>query len=181
LLLREFLSSERQEMLDRGIRLRAVGRLSRLPAHVRQVLDEVIAATAGGAQMTLTLALSYGGREEIADHARLVAERVARGELSPSDVDETLFERELPTMAQGPVDLLVRTGGEQRISNFLLWATAYAEMVFSADLWPDWGAEQLFDAIASFQARDRRFGRAKSDVALSDERRALEARVVAHG
>lgn len=158
-MLREFLLSEREELLDNGIRLRMIGRRERLPLQVREVLARVEAETAELREMTLTLALSYGGREEIADTARALAMQAARGELDPARIDERLFDAVLPSVEVGPVDLLIRTGGEQRISNFLLWGAAYAELYFSDRLWPEWTDADLSAAIESFQRRDRRFGR----------------------
>ncbi|MBZ0115930.1 MAG: di-trans,poly-cis-decaprenylcistransferase [Sandaracinaceae bacterium] len=158
-LLREFLISEREELLGNGIRLRAIGRRDRLPDRVGTVLDAISEETAHLDRMTLTLALSYGGREEIADAAREIARRAATGELDPDRVDERLLGAVLPSMEVGPVDLLVRTGGEVRISNFLLWGAAYAELYFSDTLWPEYTERDLFEAIAAFQARERRFGR----------------------
>jgi undecaprenyl diphosphate synthase len=174
-LLREFLLSEREEMIRNSIKLRAVGRVDRLPVRVREVLSRVAAETARLEGMTLTLALSYGGREEIADGARALAERVARGELDPSRIDEAMLERTLPSMDVGAVDLLVRTGGEQRISNFVLWGAAYAELYFSPKLWPDYQVADLFEAVAAFQARDRRFGRVGNEVASQREETQLTA------
>lgn len=161
-LLRDFLLSERDEMVRNGIRLEAIGRIERLPSGVASVLREVGEATAAGRDMVLTLALSYGGREEIADAAREIARRVESGALGAGEVNEELFETFLPSMRSGPVDLLIRTGGEIRISNFLLWAAAYAELYFAERLWPEYAVEDLYEAIAAFQARDRRFGRVSS-------------------
>ncbi len=158
-LLKDFLVSEREELIQRGIRLRMIGRRERLPGHVREVLDDVAAATADLDQMTLTLALSYGGREEIADAAREIARRAQAGELDPELVDARFFGNVLPSMEVGPVDLLVRTSGEQRVSNFLLWSTAYAELYFTDRLWPEFEVRDLFEALAEYQTRDRRFGR----------------------
>jgi len=171
-LLREFLLSEREELLSNGIRLRAIGRRDRMPGRVREVLDRLEEETADLHDMTLTLALSYGGREEIADAARALAVQVAKGELDPRRIDEGLFDAVLPSMEVGPVDLLIRTGGEQRISNFLLWGAAYAELYFSDRLWPDWSDTDLYVAIEAFQTRDRRFGRVSSEPSMesiSDE------------
>jgi undecaprenyl diphosphate synthase len=168
-LLRDFLLSEREEMLANGIRLEAIGRIERLPSGVSSVLREVARDTAGGNDMVLTLALSYGGREEIADAAKEVARRVQAGSLDPGDVTEDLFGSLLPSMRTGPVDLLIRTGGELRISNFLLWGAAYAELYFADRLWPEYAVEDLYEAIAAFQSRDRRFGRATSDAAPAEE------------
>jgi len=173
-LLREFLLSEREEMLTNGIRLEFIGRTERLPSMVGNVLREVAKDTAGGKDMVLTLALSYGGREEIADAAKAIATRVKAGTLAPHEVDEELFGSLLPSMRSGPVDLLIRTGGEQRISNFLLWGAAYAELYFADRLWPEYAVEDLYEAIASFQSRDRRFGRVSSDGSASEEAAAKE-------
>ena len=158
-LLKDFLLSEREELLEHGIRLRSVGRRERLPDHVGDVLDAIVEETADLDRMTLTLALSYGGREEIADAAREIARRAAAGELDPELVDERFFGAVLPSMEVGPVDLLIRTSGELRVSNFLLWATAYAELYFTDALWPDFMEEHLYEALAAYQRRDRRFGR----------------------
>ncbi len=158
-LLRDFLESERREILDNHIKLRAVGRIERLPPLVRAILDPLLEESRNNTGMVLTLALSYGGREEIADAARRLATRAAAGELDPSSIDEALFETALPSMEVGPVDLLIRTGGEQRVSNFLLWGLAYAELYFCDKLWPDMTDVDLEAAIAAYQRRERRFGR----------------------
>ena len=162
-LLEEFLLSEEREMVENGIRLEAVGRIERLPEHTKAVLRRVGDATREGREMTLTLALSYGGREEIADAARSIAVEVAKGTLRADQVDEALFGSFLPSMRTGAVDLLIRTGGEQRISNFLLWGAAYAELYFADRLWPEYAVDDLYEAVASFQSRDRRFGRVSSE------------------
>ncbi len=158
-LLHDFLVSERDEILSNSIRLRAIGRLNRLPPHVRSVLDELSRTSSPMGAMTLTLALSYGGKEEIADAARELARAACAGEIDPEVIDEQLLERALPSMEVGPVDLLIRTGGETRISNFLLWGSAYAELFFTEALWPDFEVADLYRAIASYQSRDRRYGR----------------------
>jgi undecaprenyl diphosphate synthase len=157
-LLREFLLSERDEILDNGIRLNAIGNLGRLPAVVRTVLDPLRKDSAGSEEMTLTLALSYGGREEIANAARELAREVAAGKISPDDVTEQAMHARMPSLTVGDPDLVIRTGGERRISNFLLYGLAYAELHFSNALWPDFMESDLYEAIASFQARERRFG-----------------------
>ncbi|MAQ18889.1 MAG: di-trans,poly-cis-decaprenylcistransferase [Sandaracinus sp.] len=158
-LLRDFLISERDELLENGIRLRAVGRVEKLPPRVREILDPLVAETAHLDGMTLTLALSYGGREEILDATRALARRACAGELDVDAIDEAQLEGALPSLAVGRVDLLVRTGGEQRISNFLLWGAAYAELHFTNALWPDFDEAELYAAIAAYQGRERRFGR----------------------
>jgi undecaprenyl diphosphate synthase len=151
-LLAEFLESERGEMMQNGIRLNAVGDLERLPAVVREKLASVRAETAGNRGMILTLALSYGGRQELVQAARRAA--AAKGpDLEAEDLEAALWTVGLPEL-----DLLVRTSGERRISNFLLWQCAYAEFVFSDVLWPDFRDAELFAVIAEYQGRERRFG-----------------------
>lgn len=162
-LLRDYLIGERDELLDRNIRLRAIGRRDRLPVRVREVLEPLEAETADLDGMTLTLALSYGGREEIVEAARAVALAVRSGALDPADLNEDRFAAEMASLAVGPVDLLVRTGGEQRISNFLLWGAAYAELSFSNKLWPDFDEADLMGAISDYQTRERRFGAVLDD------------------
>jgi len=162
-LLREFLISERTELLESNIKLRAIGRLSRLPKSVTDVLDPLVEETKDLKGMTLTLALSYGGREEIADAAKRIALAAAAGELDPNAVDEAMFTSHLPSLDVGCLDLLIRTGGEKRISNFLIWAAAYAELHFSSKFWPEFEAEDLYEAIAAYQERDRRFGQVATD------------------
>lgn len=161
-LLREFLVSEHDEILSNDIRLVAIGDVSRLPATVRSVLDPLRRESESNHKMTLALALSYGGREEIAAAARALAEQVARGTLDPSQIDERLLAAHIPSLEVGDPDLIIRTGGEQRLSNFLLYGSAYAELAFTDRLWPDFEPEDLFQAIASYQRRERRFGRVLS-------------------
>lgn len=167
-LLRDYLVSEREELLENGIRLRAVGRVDKLPTRVREILDPLVEETAHLDGMTLTLALSYGGREEILDAMRSVAERVQSGALALDAIDEECVEAAIPSAAVGRVDLLIRTGGEQRISNFLLWGCAYAELYFTDRLWPDFDEKELYAALAAYQGRDRRFGRAPAWPAQTD-------------
>jgi undecaprenyl diphosphate synthase len=151
-LLAEFLEGERGEMMENAIRLNAIGELDRLPRAVREKLADVRAQTAANAGMTLTLALSYGGRQELVHAARAAA--AAKGSaLGADDLEAALWTRGLPEL-----DLLVRTSGERRISNFLLWQCAYAELCFSDALWPDFRDAELLGAIADFQRRERRFG-----------------------
>jgi undecaprenyl diphosphate synthase len=158
LLLRDFLLSERDEILENGIRLNAIGNLGRLPALVRAVLDPLRQESEQNHQMTLTLALSYGGREEIAHAARELAKAVAAGRIRPDDVTPEALRAHMPSLTVGDPDLVIRTGGERRISNFLLYGLAYAELHFADVLWPDFREKDLFDAIASYQGRERRFG-----------------------
>jgi len=151
-LLAEFLESERAEMMQNGIRLNAIGDLERLPPRVAQKLVEVRAETRDNGGMVLTLALSYGGRQEIVHAARRAA--ALRGPaLDADDLEAGLWTAGLPEL-----DLLIRTSGERRISNFLLWQCAYAELHFSEVLWPDFRDRELLLAIEDFQRRERRFG-----------------------
>lgn len=158
-LLTRFLKRERQEMLDQGIRLGAIGEIERLPKNVYDLLQRTMAETASGEGMVLTLALSYGGQQELARAARLLARDVAAGKLDPEAVDEAALESRLYTSGLPPVDLMIRTSGEQRISNFLLWQNAYAEFYFTDVFWPDFRKEQLMDALHDYAGRQRRFGK----------------------
>jgi undecaprenyl diphosphate synthase len=164
-LLKDFLLSERGEILQNGIRLQAIGNLGRLPAFVRGVLDPLRSESSSNHEMTLTLALSYGGREEIASAARDLALEVKEGRLRAEEITAESLRLRMPSLVVGDPDLVIRTGGEQRISNFLLYGLAYAELVFSDKLWPDFQAEDLYAAIASYQSRERRFGRVGAPVA----------------
>jgi undecaprenyl diphosphate synthase len=157
-LLREYLLKERAEILDNQIRLNAVGELNRLPSTVREPLEELREVSAKNDRMVLTLALSYGGREELVSAARALAEKVKAGELDPKKIGEDELAAELWTSDLPPVDLVIRTSGEQRISNFLLWQSAYSEFVFTETLWPDFRAPQLLECIEAYQQRERRYG-----------------------
>jgi undecaprenyl diphosphate synthase len=158
-LLAQYLDSETEELLRSGVRLAAAGDLTRLPAFARKALDCAVDATKGNSDITLTLALSYGSRSELAAGARALAEKALAGEVRPQDITEELFGRELWTRGLPDVDLLIRTGGERRVSNFLLWQLAYAELYFTPTLWPDFGAADLKAAVSDFRSRERRFGR----------------------
>jgi undecaprenyl diphosphate synthase len=157
-LLRDYLVGERSEILDNAIRLEAIGDIERLPGLVREPLDELRAASAANHGMTLTLALSYGGRESIARAVRAVVRDAVAGALSPDEVDVERFASYLPTTRLPPVDLLIRSSGEQRISNFMLWEIAYAELVFIDVLWPEFRRAQLYACLEQYAARERRFG-----------------------
>ncbi|MFO0663042.1 MAG: polyprenyl diphosphate synthase [Polyangiaceae bacterium] len=163
-LLREFLESEREEILENGIRLDTIGNVGRLPALVKSLLEPLRKESEGNEAMTLTLALSYGGREEIALAARDLAKRVQSGALNPEDITPELMHRHMPSLTVGDPDLVIRTGGEHRISNFLLYGLAYAELHFTDVLWPDFTNEDLFEAIASYQGRERRYGQVLTSV-----------------
>ena len=159
-LLREFLLSERDEILDNGIRLHAVGNLGRLPAVVRAVLDPLRRDTESNVEMTLTLALSYGGREEIIAMCR----RIAEDRLTPDQIDAQAIEDRLWTAGLPPLELVVRTSGEVRVSNFLLWQLAYSEIHLTETLWPDFGELDLLLALEDFQRRERRFGKTSAQL-----------------
>jgi len=157
-LLREFLLSELKEMLDHGIRLQAIGDLQRLPKEVNAVLNDAIKQTAAETGMTLTLALSYGGRDDILQAIRRLMVLSREGNLSPEEVDENLFSKYLWTTHLPEPDLLIRTSGELRVSNFFLWQLAYTEIYVTSTLWPDFSSEELIQALRDYQERERRFG-----------------------
>ena len=165
-LLRDYLVDERAEILDNNIRLTSIGEVSRLPDFVREPLDELKAASAGNTGMTLTLALSYGGREAIIDATKRLIERVQTGEIRIQDVNALSFGEALSTNGLPPLDLVIRTSGEQRLSNFLLWEVAYAELHFTDTLWPDFRRAELFEALATYQGRERRFGLTSEQIRL---------------
>ena len=164
-LLRDFLVEEREEIMDNQIRLLGLGDVERLPPMVKEPLDALRAESAGNTKMTLTLALSYGGRESIARAVRRLAVDVAAGRLAPADIDADRVESYLPTSKLPALDLLVRTSGEQRISNFMLWELAYAELVFVDVLWPEFRREHLFACLDAYAARERRFGLTSAQLA----------------
>ena len=153
------LRKEAERLHDNGIRLHAIGDLDRLPARGRRELDESQALTAGNTRMTLTLALSYGARWEITEAVRRLAALAAAGEIEPSAIDEARISDALLTAGMPDPDLLIRTAGEMRVSNFLLWQIAYTEMVVTETAWPDFRRAALYDAVRAYQDRDRRFGR----------------------
>jgi undecaprenyl diphosphate synthase len=157
-LLRLYLRNEVSKLHDAAVRLRFIGDRTRLSGDIAALMAEAEAQTAANPGLQLTVALSYGGRAEIAEAARRLAERVQAGEVAPEDIDEQAFESALQTHGLPDPDLLIRTSGEQRISNFLLWQCAYTEMVFTDVLWPDFTAADLKDCIAAFAGRQRRFG-----------------------
>ncbi len=157
-LLDRFLAERTAEIMERNIRLRAIGHLQDLPEKARRRLDDAIARSADNTALTLTLALSYGSRTEIADAARAIACEVRAGTLEPDDITEETVAARLYTAGQPDPDLLVRTSGEMRISNFLLWQLSYTEIVVTQKLWPDFTKEDLFAAIREYAGRQRRFG-----------------------
>ena len=157
-LLLDFIHRERAEILEKDIRLMSIGDVSRLPDFVREPLLALEAESRGNRGMTLCLALSYGAREAIAAAARALAEACRDGRLDPASIDPDRFSAALATGSMPPVDLVIRTSGEQRLSNFMLWEAAYAELYFTDVCWPDFRRGELMRAIAAFEGRERRFG-----------------------
>lgn len=157
-LLGHYLASELKTMRQQDIRLQVIGDTSRLPANIRAILQETVQETAENRTMTLILALSYGGRAELVSAARRLAVRALAGEILPEEIDDAQFADCLETRGIPDPDLLIRTSGEMRISNFLLWQIAYAELYFCDTYWPDFDEEQLQLALAEYARRQRRFG-----------------------
>lgn len=160
-ILQQTLMEQRREMKEKGIRLEIIGRMEDLPAAVQKTLKETQEFLAGGKDMLLNLALSYGGRSEITRAAREIARRSMSGEINPEDIDEAFFSSFLYTKDLPDPDLVIRTSGEVRISNFLIWQAAYSEIWVTEVLWPDFNQEHLYRAILDFQQRERRFGRVR--------------------
>ena len=157
-LLRHYLRSEIAELKANGVRLRIIGDRARFDPDIQRDLADAEQSTAGNARLNLTVALSYGARAEIAGAARAAAEAVLAGRLDPAKLDEAQLSGFLATAGMPDPDLVIRTSGEQRLSNFLLWQAAYAELVFLDVLWPDFGADHFAAALAEFARRERRFG-----------------------
>ncbi|WP_443019176.1 isoprenyl transferase [Sphingomonas sp.] len=157
-LLRQFLERELDEIVADGVKLRVIGDWRQLSPDLVAMIDAAIARTAANAGPTLVLALNYGAQAELLAAARSLAEQARDGTLDPSSIDEARFESELETAGLPPLDLMIRTSGEQRLSNFLLWQAAYAELLFVDTLWPDFDERALADALAQFGRRQRRFG-----------------------
>lgn len=160
LLLERFLSDKVAEMNENGVRLHTIGRTSDLPGPVRKRLEKAISDTAHNHRLTLTLALNYGGRDEIVDAVRAIAAEVQSGTLKPGEIDAPVLSSHLYTRGLPDPDLLIRTSGEMRISNFLLWQLSYTEIHVTKKLWPDFGREDLLAAIADYASRERRYGAA---------------------
>ncbi|MGQ0563091.1 MAG: isoprenyl transferase [Gemmatimonadota bacterium] len=158
-LLQHYVRKERDELIRQGVRVRVFGDLARLTPGARAAVDHIEQRTAAGANMQLNLMISYGSRDEILRATRSLAEQVKRGELDVSAIDEKTFSSELYTAGIPDPDLLIRTSGEQRISNFLLWQLAYTELYITPTLWPDFQRDHLVAAIHEYQKRERRFGR----------------------
>lgn len=163
---KRYFNSDLKRLEREGVRIRALGRRAGLAPDLVSLLEEAERRTAGNDRFFLQIAFNYGGQADIADAARRLAEAVAAGRLDPATIDETTFARSLSTADLPPPDLIVRPSGEQRLSNFLLWEAAYAELVFQDVLWPDYDGARLAEAVAAFRMRERRFGGAVSDDVL---------------
>ena len=157
-LLGTFLKHELKEMKENGIRLNVIGRTEKLPSTTRAILLDTIHQTSHGRNMVLTLALSYGGRQEILDATRALAQKVKNGDMDPGDISEDQFSGSLYTRGMPDPDLVIRTSGEYRISNFLLWQISYSEIYITPTLWPDFGEAEFLNALLEYRKRDRRFG-----------------------
>lgn len=167
-LLSKYVRTELKRMLKNNIRFNVIGNRLDLPGEVNTILDDALQRTAGNTGMVLTLALSYGGRQEIVRAATEISRKVQIGELAPEQITDALFSRHLDTADLPDPDLLIRTSGEMRISNFLLWQLAYTELYFTDINWPDLTINALHAALADFQARERRFG--KTSAQLTSQR-----------
>lgn len=166
-LLAETLLAEAEEIFTKGLRLHVIGEVDKLPDLVRDQLMQVVELTAKNTKGNLILALSYGSQKEIVRAVKRISEKVKNGELNVDDINEEIFEKHLYTKDFPPVDLLIRTSGEVRISNFLLWQIAYAEMQFLDVLWPDFEKDTFFRCIADYQDKERRYGKTSEQIAGS--------------
>lgn len=158
-LLTKSLKKEVPDFMKNGVKVNAIGRLSDLPQKAQETLDEVIKETKDNTKIVLTFSLSYGSREEITSCIKKIAEKVEKKELSINDINDEVVQQNLYTHNLPDVDLMIRTSGEQRLSNYLLWQMAYAELYFTNVLWPDFRREDLYRAVETYQNRERRFGK----------------------
>jgi undecaprenyl diphosphate synthase len=158
-LLERSIERELPELMERNVRFRVIGRPDGVPARVGERINRLIETTSGNTGLTLVMAFNYGGRDEMVDAVRALAREVQSGRLRPEEIDEVRVSRALYTDGIPDPDLLIRTSGELRLSNFLLWQVAYTELWMTPTLWPDFGAREFCLAVADFQQRDRRFGR----------------------
>ena len=157
-LLHQYLIDERAEIMEQNVRLAIIGQRSGLPAEVQHEMDETIRLSRDNSGLVLCLAINYGSRQEIVDAARTLAERARRGQVDPADIDEDVFAGALYTAGMPDPDLLIRTSGEMRVSNFLLWQISYTELVVTQTLWPDFRKLQFYAALEEYHRRHRRFG-----------------------
>ena len=157
-LLRYYARKERDSLKHQGVEVHVLGEIERFDDQTREAVDLIVEGTKGGQSLRLNLMISYGGREEILRSVRILAEQVDQGELTVDDIDEDALRKTLFTVSLPDPDLLIRTSGEYRISNFMLWQVAYTELHITPVLWPDFNREHLFEAVLDYQRRDRRFG-----------------------
>ena len=157
-LLRLYVSSQLDKMTATGVRVKFIGRRDNMPQDIVALLNQAEAKTAGGTKLFLTLAINYGSQDEILDAVKTIAGRIEAGTLKPADITRQTMAEALATVSVPDPDLVIRTGGEKRLSNFLLWQTAYSELIFLDQYWPDFNADLLSAAIQEYQARDRRYG-----------------------
>ncbi len=157
-LVRIFIRGDLAELNRSGVKVRVIGERHPLPSDIRSLIEEAERVTSGNRGLNLTVAFNYGSRDEIVRAARALAERAVRGELAPEAIDHATFEKALDTVGIPDPDLIVRTSGEQRISNFLLWQAAYAELIFPPVLWPDFGDAEFEAALNEYASRERRYG-----------------------
>lgn len=165
-LLKKWLLREQREMMRSNIRFRAIGEISKLPAEVLEIVRQTMEMSKNNTGLQFSLALSYGSRDEILRATKALAARVASGEIKAEAIDAAMFEQELYTSEIGDPDLLIRTSGERRVSNFMLWQLAYTEFHFTETMWPDFDREELHRAFAVYASRERRFGKTGSQVRL---------------
>ena len=161
-LLRVYAEKEKRELVRQGVEVHVLGEISRLDSSAQKAVDTIVGGTAGGQNLRLNLMVSYSGRDEILQACRVLAERASEGVLDPGEIDEDLFADTLFTRDVPDPDLLIRTSGEYRVSNFLLWQLAYTELYITPVLWPDFDREHLYAAVHDYQRRERRFGRVSS-------------------
>ncbi len=157
-LLSQYMIEERETLLENNIRLEIIGRRERIPGEVQREMDKTVQMTANNTGCCLCLAINYGGRAEIVDAVRGIGEKIKSGELDPEDINEELISRHLYTAGMSDPDLLIRTAGEMRISNYLLWQISYAELWVTTKMWPEFSIADYYDAIRDFSKRNRRFG-----------------------
>lgn len=160
-LLRHYVKREAKSMHEQGVRMRFIGERASLARDIQDDLNYVEELTASNTRLTVTLALSYGARQELVRAMQRMAAKVETGELSPEQIDEAMVEQHLHTTGVPDPDLLIRTGGDERLSNFLLWQSAYTELYFTETLWPDFNAQELDKAVQCYSSRERRFGTRK--------------------
>jgi undecaprenyl diphosphate synthase len=163
-LLKAYVSSDLDQLAREGVRVRIIGRRSDLPADILEIIEQAEARTAHNSRFQLQVAFNYGGQGDIVDAARHLAAAVERGELTAAQIDEAAFAAALSTRDGPAPDMIIRTSGERRLSNFLLWESAYAELIFQQVLWPDYGPEHLAAAVKEFNGRERRYGGSTVDV-----------------